>query len=464
VPLLRRIITGRKTRLVFSAAVVVFLAANLITYGFYHSRTYPATSIAGHRIGSVARQALPQVISKLPLLPKEVAFTQSKTSITIPVSDLDITVDSVATAEQTMQSHHWLPVANFFVRPTTSTILKDNPAKLQQTLQNRLQAINQPAGDAKIIKQDTTLIIKPETNGQSLNSEVTADRLRSALGKGRTSITVATRTLTPHVTAQSLRPQFEDLQKQLKTTIKLQYQSKAYQYTTVDLLGLYIENGTSLSLSDSAIRSSVLSAGSGFGISLQNLDTAAGAIKNALTSQKDLTFILEARPYAKIFNYCTAVRGVSDSELPSLAQTLQKTYNDSRGWNVGGLIKFQAASPGSSCDFTVWLASAEQMASFGAICDSLWSCTVPPNVIINYDRWRNTTTSWQASSGSLEDYRAMVINHETGHELGFGHDVCPAAGQPAPVMQQQSINLQGCVFNPWPTAREQAVLKQRLGI
>jgi hypothetical protein len=118
----------------------------------------------------------------------------------------------------------------------------------------------------------------------------------------------------------------------------------------------------------------------------------------------------------------------------------------------------------SGCDFTVWLTAANQMPSFGAICDPLWSCRVGPNVVINFNRWQNASEAWNARGGSLEDYRHMVINHETGHWLGFGHSHCPGPGQPAPVMQQQSIDLQGCSFNPWPTAGELAALKRDLGI
>jgi hypothetical protein len=44
----------------------------------------------------------------------------------------------------------------------------------------------------------------------------------------------------------------------------------------------------------------------------------------------------------------------------------------------------------------------------------------------------------------------MEINHETGHWLGLGHSNCAGPGQAAPVMQQQSIDMQGCRINSWP--------------
>ncbi|MET1033315.1 MAG: DUF3152 domain-containing protein, partial [Candidatus Saccharimonadales bacterium] len=99
-----------------------------------------------------------------------------------------------------------------------------------------------------------------------------------------------------------------------------------------------------------------------------------------------------------------------------------------------------------------------------AICDSLWSCRVGPNVVINFDRWQGASSSWNANGGTLDDYRHMVINHETGHWLGFGHASCGGAGQLAPVMQQQSIDLQGCKFNPWPSTSEITTLRRTLGL
>jgi hypothetical protein len=90
------------------------------------------------------------------------------------------------------------------------------------------------------------------------------------------------------------------------------------------------------------------------------------------------------------------------------------------------------------------------MSSFGGACDVIWSCRSGPNVVINEDRWLGASPAWNETGASLTDYRNMVINHETGHWLGFGHQLCDAAGEAAPVMQQQSMGLQGCAPNPWP--------------
>ena len=75
-------------------------------------------------------------------------------------------------------------------------------------------------------------------------------------------------------------------------------------------------------------------------------------------------------------------------------------------------------------------------------------------MIINEDRWRRGTPYFKKSGGTLREYRAMVVNHETGHWFGLGHASCGGAGQLAPVMMQQSKGLYGCKPNPWPLRGE----------
>ena len=72
------------------------------------------------------------------------------------------------------------------------------------------------------------------------------------------------------------------------------------------------------------------------------------------------------------------------------------------------------------------------------------------------DRWNNATEGWRNAGGTVSRYRTMVINHEVGHRLGHLDNelTCSAVNQPAPLMQQQSMDLLGCVPNEWPLDEE----------
>ncbi len=157
--------------------------------------------------------------------------------------------------------------------------------------------------------------------------------------------------------------------------------------------------------------------------------------------------------------YDVTTRGAITSSLSEFRLLANQTLNDSRGWARMN-VSFTEVSSGGQ--FTLVLAEASQVPTFSSACSSEYSCRVGRYVIINQDRWQGATPSWNGGGGSLRDYRHMVVNHETGHWLGHGHRSCGGAGQAAPVMQQQSIDLQGCKFNPWPLASE--LYSPQLGI
>jgi hypothetical protein len=76
----------------------------------------------------------------------------------------------------------------------------------------------------------------------------------------------------------------------------------------------------------------------------------------------------------------------------------------------------------------------------------VYSCRYGKNILINLRRWLKGAPGFT----DLPFYRTMVINHEMGHFLGFNHMLCPGSGALAPVMQTQTIALNGCLSNPDP--------------
>lgn len=152
------------------------------------------------------------------------------------------------------------------------------------------------------------------------------------------------------------------------------------------------------------------------------------------------------------YTYCVASKG-EVGDLTEFSDTVFSTLNDPRGWPRAGAV-FQEAdgTDPNACSMTLTLAAADQMTSFSTECSDEYSCRVGNDVIINIDRWNNATEGWLNAGGTVERYRTMVINHEVGHRLGHldNETTCRAMNQPAPLMQQQSMDLLGCTPNEWP--------------
>ena len=150
----------------------------------------------------------------------------------------------------------------------------------------------------------------------------------------------------------------------------------------------------------------------------------------------------------RLYRYTLSTRGRLQADVERFRQGVASTLRDPRGW-ARAHVRFREVRRGG--DFTVLLAQARHLPSYSGECSTTYSCRVGRNVIINETRWRTGSPYFP---GDVSVYRAMVVNHETGHWLGSGHASCPGPGRPAPVMQQQSKGLQGCRGNPWPLPRE----------
>jgi hypothetical protein len=138
---------------------------------------------------------------------------------------------------------------------------------------------------------------------------------------------------------------------------------------------------------------------------------------------------------------------------PEFATAVATTLGDPRSWGSGGKMSFQrvgaAEAAAGTFDFKVALVSPGHMETYcpGVGTGGYTSCRYGDRAVINLARWATAVPDYQ---GDIATYRLYVINHEVGHVLGHGHEKCPGPGRVAPVMQQQTLGLQGCVKNAWP--------------
>ncbi len=447
--------------------VGLFVIVNAGLWAYYKDRTYPHTKIIQTSIGSVAFSQLAQKASDLKLIPQTVQLEYNGQKATVNLDDIGIHKDVSRAADSAKAQRSWLPIVNLFKSPQLKAPVVIDSKVLAQKGQVIATAFHKDAVDAQLTINGTTANIVSAQNGWDLQVTKLGDAILASLDHGKTSVTVPVLTNTPKVTTVSLKANQQNLQQQIGTQLSFTYNGHSKQTTSTDVAKWFVRSGTGYKLSDDAVGNYLVGVGQSFGIHVKNISQVVSDVNSDIYSLKSTTIPLAQQVASKTMHYCTALKGVDQSAMPQLQSTLASVYNDYRGWNVGGLIDFEPAT--SNCDFTVWLVSSDQMTSFGAICDPVWNCEPGGNnVVLNYDRWTKATGPWLSvyPDGNIEEYRAMAINHETGHQLGFEHSVCTPsmAGQPSPVMQQESINLHGCTFNAWPLPTELATLKQRLGL
>jgi hypothetical protein len=142
-----------------------------------------------------------------------------------------------------------------------------------------------------------------------------------------------------------------------------------------------------------------------------------------------------------------------DVDGAGFAAAVESTLGDPRSWGNGGRMSFQRVGASEAAagefEFKVSLVSPGHMETYcpGVGTGGYTSCRYADRAVINLARWATAVPDYQ---GDIATYRLYVINHEVGHVLGNGHRSCPGTGEVAPVMQQQTLGLEGCVKNAWP--------------
>ncbi|WP_320781212.1 DUF3152 domain-containing protein [Streptomyces sp. CRN 30] len=151
-----------------------------------------------------------------------------------------------------------------------------------------------------------------------------------------------------------------------------------------------------------------------------------------------------------VLTYRVQVEDRTGLDAEHEARTVHEVLTDPRGWTAHGEVAF-VPTDSASADLTVRIATP---ATVDLLCGRAGldtggevNCRVDNDVVVNLKRWTSGSPQFP---GPIEEYRALIVNHEVGHRLGRGHETCPRAGAPAPVMMQQIKGLKGCVANAWP--------------
>ena len=131
----------------------------------------------------------------------------------------------------------------------------------------------------------------------------------------------------------------------------------------------------------------------------------------------------------EVRTYRVAVEVGAGVDVDPFGAEVETVLSDARGWIAGGDVRLQRVPGSAPATFTVFLATP---ATSQRMCREEWmetqqftNCRLSDGrVVINLDRWLTAVPDYGAP---LPVYRAYVVNHEVGHQLGHGHESCPGA-------------------------------------
>ena len=148
------------------------------------------------------------------------------------------------------------------------------------------------------------------------------------------------------------------------------------------------------------------------------------------------------------FNYGIRIEPSLGLDPLCIKNLLFLILNNDLGWTNVAEKSFQLTSAEES-DYVYIFASPNKTDELCAPIEtnSIYSCRNENNIVLNFFRWQEGAVDFK---NDMETYRIYLINHETGHILGWSHVGCPKEGAIAPVMMQQSKGTDGCIPYGWP--------------
>lgn len=433
------------------ALIAVVVVGNVLARSYYQDRVYPGVQVANRALGGQPLDAV-DVAIKQALPVDTVRFTIGTTEYAMKPSELGGTTNAAELVQQVRDAGRTNPFALFGVAET----LMSKPLQPQYqvdertvgTVADRLAADNNhPAVDAAPIIVGTTPVVIAEKAGLQVDRAKLNEGLLTAL-KRHQKVTISATKLTPAIAAASYAADAENAQAKIGLSLSVKVRTATISPSAEVIAGWlrFGEPGSGAQPDPGKVAAYVAGIPGRFdrpaaeAAILASIQAKQPLVYTAATTRRNVAArtIVPLPPAAKTYSFCSAVRGAAGLDVASLTTKAQATLDNPHGWTLGGSLKFLSSS--SNCNVTIWVASASEMAGFAPACAKQSTCQVGNNVVINASNWAKAPADWK---GSLEEYRAELINHEIGHWLGFDHAKCSATSPVAPLAQPTLI-VSGC--------------------
>ncbi len=451
-----------------SVALGVLALANLTVGWYFQDKFYPGVSVGGQQVGGTPLASASSKIGVIKTL-DYVDFVVGSTNYRLKAADLGVEVDTASIIERAKQIGHDAPFPMMglyqSLRGQSVTAVYAVDEKIFESKVAQIAAEQSHAATpARALVVGSNVVSLSDKAGQQVEADKLAAGIKSAI-RTQTKVVIDAAEIEAPVKLDTYKADIDAVQARLGLAISIKIKLKTITVPASEIAKWvgFGEPGSGALINQARIADYVGTLGSGF-----DRAAAVTALAATLNSGTNLAYTANIKKTTALpkpaagdqapvrLQYCIASMGATDGDISGLAAKLESTYADSRGWGLGGLILYNQVASG--CNYTVWLVLPSAMDSFSPACHNQSTCRVGNNVVLNRDNWNTPPNNW---TGTAEDYRSELINHETGHWLGFDHLAC-GKGATAPI-QATNVLIWGCSPNWWSVPAELQDIKVLAG-